>query len=524
MQLFAYPRTHLQVFVSQERKSCVYVWGIPAHPQMPRSDIPAWCAELVAQRQYHRFRELLGTFVVLVDDPLEHQMTFVSDILGIRPMFIGQRDGQIVFGSDVWALQQAGATSGECDYPAVSSWLAYGYNCTGGSLFADLRRLPPGAAVVIKDGRARDIPYAAIDINPRLHTPDEAHDHIHEIVSSTTRALVADHPRFTVALSGGFDSRYLLALCLSVGAPLERIINVKFTEEEGEVAQRVAEILGVPVETLPVDTSVWDLYDEAHHFMADGFPISKFVTHCVAQRYPNIPMVNGFMGDSLVRGSNDKCEGKYEQDWSGDLADVLQKKHFAISLDLFRSSIAKQIQVGSRAPMEEAVRQGSGKVFGWADLYIRQRRYISNNFLQHLGLAEALLPFYSWGLMSYKMGHDDHGFSKDMYHRIFKNRFPALAAVPHASDLKHNGAAVKRARCTTQWARELLGPLCKKNWLDLLAKERCIPLVMMGASPLPPLNRRLAHIAEDTLLTVRRLYLLERRLKEAHVDFDWSQV
>jgi hypothetical protein len=497
---------------------------MPAHCQVPRAGIPAWCAEVVAQRRFSRFRELLGTFVAIVDEPLEHRITFVSDVLGIRPMFIGQYRGQFVFGSDVWALQQAGVTAGECDYGAVSSWLAYGYNCTGASLFADLRRLPPGAAVVIQDGRVSDIPYVEFDTTGQARTGDRTSDDIHEIVSASMKALLAGQSRLTVPLSGGYDSRYLLALCLSAGAPIERIINVRFTGQEGEVAERVAAILNIPMETFPVDTSVWDLYDEVHHFVADGFPVSKFVTHCVARRYPDIPMINGFLGDSLIRGSNDRLNGQYDHERGGDLAGALQQKNLAISLNLFRPQMARRIQARSRVPMEDAVKKARGRVFGWADLHIRQRHYISNNFLQHLGLAEAILPFYSWPLMSYKMSHDYDGFNKDTYRRIFRNHFPALAEIPHASEMNHARQKIKLARCTRQWARHLFNPMRKKKWLDLLAKETCLPLVALGTSPLTSLSGRLSAIVEDAMLTCQRLYLLERRVKEANLDFDWSRI
>jgi hypothetical protein len=283
----------------------------------------------------------------------------------------------------------------------------------------------------------------------------------------------------------------------------------------------------VSLQTVPVASSVWDLYDDVHHFTADGFPISKFVTYCVAQRYPDAPMVNGFLGDSLLRGSNDKVSGRSEEEWKGDLAGALQGKHFAISLNLFRHSIAKRIVARSRAPMEDAVQRGAGKVFGWTDLYLRQRCYISNNFLQHLGLSEALLPFYTWSLLSYKMQHDYSVFNRSVYRRIFAERFPSLAEIAHASDIKSTKATQptkKIARCVRRWARDLVTPSWDLSRLDLLAKEVCVPLVMLAAVGVPLLRRRLNPIVEDAMLTVRRLDLLEQRVRRANVQLDWSRI
>jgi hypothetical protein len=309
----------------------------------------------------------------------------------------------------------------------------------------------------------------------------------------------------------------LLALCLLCLPKTSIDCATLCVPEEGHIAYQVAEALGVSLKNLPVRGSVWDLYDHVYHFTADGFPISKFVTYCIAQQYPGRPMINGFLGDSLMRGSHDRIRGKLETEWSGNLADTLQCKHLQVSFDMFRKDIAQRIQMRSRVPMEEAVRKGSsiGRVFGWTDLYYRQRYYISNNFLQHIDQAEALLPFYSLALISYKISHDDHVFNRDIYHKIFYSHFPSVANIPHSSDLPHKQLQIsKAAKCTKQWAWRLSLTISNKRWLSLLEKSRCTLLAMAGiVGP---------HRFEKSIMTMQRLYLLEQRVRDTHLDFDWE--
>jgi Glutamine amidotransferase domain len=524
VRLCVSPRTHLRTAISEEHQACAYLWGTAVHGRVPRSEIPKWCIEVVTERRFSRFTELLGTFVVVVDEPQERRITIVSDVLGIRPLFITKHEGRFVFGSDVWALYEAGVASGEIDYDAVASWLAYRYNCTSGSLFADVRRLPPGRAVVIQDGQLTETTYATFEMGRSAQTGESAADEIHDIVEFTVKTVLAEEPRVTIPLSGGYDSRYLLASCMSARAGFDHVVNVRFTDQEGQVAEAVAYALNVPLETIRVDTSIWDIYEQAHHFMPDGFPITKFVTHCVADRYPDVPIVNGFLGDSLIRGSNDKCAGRYEHECQGDLADILQRRHFAISLNLFRPEVASGIEARSRVPMEEAVKSGRGRVFGWADLYLRQRYYISNNFLQHIGLAEAVLPFYTWPLLSYKMNGAYEVFNKDTYQGIFSRYFPTIAGIPHSSDLNRPKGRARRATTARRWAQRLLGPLFEKGRLNLLRRSTCVPLVIMGASRLTWRSTRIVPIVEDAILTCQRLYLLEERAREARLDLDWGRV
>lgn len=522
VKLFVRPNTHLHSCFSQHHETYCYVWGMPAHPEIDSTDIPKWCIKVVAEKCYNEFKNLVGTFVVIIDEPHQNRLTFVTDILGIRTMFLGKHENRIVFGSDVWSIHQAGLTSGVIDYDAVSCWIAYEYNCTGGSIFADFRRLPAGSVIEIQHNKYTELQYAEIKPNYQLRTSsvEKVEEDLHDIVSSTIKTLLANNPKMSLALSGGYDSRYLLALSSSFGKSSIDCVTVESTDAEVQIARQVAAALDVPLSIHSAGGSVYDLYDQVYHFTADGFPISKFVTHCVAQQYPRIPMLNGFLGSILMRGSHDKIQGKYETEWEEDLADVLQRKHTIGGFKLFRKEIANRIQLRSRVPMEEAVRNGikAGKVFIWVDIYFRQRYYISNNFLQHIGITEALLPFYSWPLLSYKMEHDYTLFSRDVFKNIFRKHFFPLSQIPHTDDLvsKKTQRSFGNARCTKRWARQLLPKLMSKKWLSLLAKKQPILHTIASIGGI--------HRTEYTILRLQRLYLLEKKLKDAGLDFDWDSI
>jgi hypothetical protein len=182
VRLFAHPSTYLNFSVSHKNGCCSYVWGIPSHPGIKMSDIPDWCSHIVAEECYQRFTELLGTFVVIIDEPNQDRITFVTDIMGVRPIFVSKFNDRLVFGSEVRAIQKAGMVKGSIDYDAVSSWVAYGYNCTGGSLFSDLRRLPPGSAVIFQNGKSTEFPYAEFKAKPKPSTPTQVSEDLHYIV------------------------------------------------------------------------------------------------------------------------------------------------------------------------------------------------------------------------------------------------------------------------------------------------------------------------------------------------------
>lgn len=519
LRLFASPGTRLLRSYSQQHDATCYVWGSPVHEVIASSDIATWCIDVIMKKEYRKFRELIGAFVVVVDEAGCNRITFVTDVIGVCPMFMSIHNGRLAFGSDVWPLYEAGLSGGAIDYDALSTWVAYGYNCTDGSLFSDLRRSPPGAVVIYEGGRCTKIPYAELEGGSETKSVDQAAEELHHIVSSTAKSLLANHARVSIALSGGYDSRYLAALALSMkGRDYLECMTVSFTKAEGEVAREVGERLGLRLESLPVSGSLWDLYDQVYHDTPDGFPVSKFVTHCVAQRYPGIPMVNGFVGDPLMRGSKDIFRGKYETEYAGDLADILQEIQLFTYFRAFRKDLAKRIQSRSRVPMEEAVRKGAqvGKIFAWADLYYRQRCYISNNFLQHRDLADALLPFYSWSLISYKFTHDYRLINRGVYDRIFRNYFPQVAAIPHSSDLPTNKRNSIVSRHTREWARHILPQLCGRGRLSLVSRTWGIPVDLAGIMGL--------YRAEDAIILLERLYLLEKKVRDAGLQIDWEAI
>ena len=234
--------------------------------------------------------------------------------------------------------------------------------------------------------------------------------------------------------------------------------------------------------------------------MADGFPISKSVTDYVARQQCGVPMINGFMGDSLMRGSHDRIDGKYESECAGDLADVLQRRHQMLGPKILRRDVAAKIRTrwGKMPSTCRSRKLSPERSLHRVDYYYRQRHYISINFLQHLGQSEALLPFYSWPLLSYKMEHDSSLFDWTIYRRIFDTYFPSLSAIPHASDIPDNpSGGVKIARCARTWAQTHLPRLARKRCLSLIDRKFAAVVVVAGLAG----NIR----AENYIFTLRRL-------------------
>src|SRR5439155_20868386 len=155
----------------------------------------------------------------------------------------------------------------------------------------------------------------------------------------------------------------------------------------------------------------------------DGFPIGKHPIYTLAFNCPNIPVMNGYLGDSLIRGSHDCIQGRREAEFEWpELAIVIQRKYAAqawapLQLALLAPGLATRVRARALIPIERVVRETAdgGRSFLLANLRLRQRFYIANNFLQHVDYAEAVLPFLSARLIRVKLSNPQLDFSKATY-------------------------------------------------------------------------------------------------------------
>jgi len=543
LEILGTPKTIVLSGSPPQHNASAYIWGTVAHPDIPILQIPAWAAQIVAERRYERLKELLGYFVIFVEEPAKRRLSIVSDILGVRPLFYRLEKTRLIFGSHAWLLHHAGLTSGKIDWDAVSSWILQGCNYTDKALFADLHRLDAGSVVIFEENRQQVTPYVHFTVSDRMLSPQEAAEGIHAIMTPVCKTLYSQYRKLNIALSGGYDSRYCLAMALEANADIEKTTTVSFTEEEGQMAAEVASVLGVQLETMPVEGSTWDMYDRLYHFTPDGFPITKFVTHCLAQRYPGMTMVNGYLGGPLLRAYEYK--GFNEPSGQVDWPSLLLERNFFVTGPIrlarwFGEELTQHVLRRARDAMAFAMDKGAymNRLLSWADLYFAQPRYYANNFMQHLHLAEAILPLYSYPLIAFKLEHHPSVLSKETCVNIFQANFPKLATIPHATDLEASNAARRDssflsrlthrptvARCTAKWARQLLPTMIDPHSLPALRKKRTVLYTLASMSYLlQRCNHRLAESTESAIFNFERFYLLEKRCRDAGLKFDWHSI
>jgi hypothetical protein len=209
-----------------------------------------------------------------------------------------------------------------------------------------------------------------------------------------------------------------------------------------------------------------------------------------------------------------------DRETTEDLAQVLMRVHDAQAnrFDLLDPGFAAKVKESARRALETAVERGrpSGKPFLHVLFYNRQPYYIANNFLEHLDVSEAILPFYNAGLLKLRFSHDYSCFNWALYERLLRTQFPQIADIPHNSKLPVTSGIAKVSGRSRRWAVRLLSVLAQPGRLSMVSRRKAIPRLLGVVA-----GRR---DVEVVAVFLWRLWLLEKRLREANLEFDWERV
>ena len=505
--------------VSHDSGIRVYIWGRAAHPARTGIELIEWIGNCAAAGRWRAYKELVGTFVLILESAQTGKIHFVSDALGVRPFYYALTADGVLFGSDVWHMRGIGPKAVSLSPDAISTWLAYGFNCTETSLFTEYKRLPPGAVLTVQNGSTRTDAYLERQDPQSILPVEDVSEAVYAMVDSNVRALSRLTSRVVIGLSGGYDSRLLLGLVMQQRLLECTAVTVENATKESVPAEMVARALGVAREKVKVDGSIWDIYDEPFHFNFDGFPITKQESYQVASTRPGVPVMSGFLGDRVVHGMGSTCGAVDERECPGDLTKALFSRHQYGTFDSFFARGADRILARAIEPLRKAEQTASRwkDVFRWADLYYRQRLYISNIFQQHLGFSEILLPFLSGGLIEYYLSAHRASFSRDVYQKIFRDHLPELAAIPHSDDVPKARAADARpaSRRTRGFALSVLGAIGSSRFVPDISSRYVVPR-LLAAITFPA---RLEYLVID----LYRIMLLVERLGEHGIEIDWDK-
>lgn len=515
LEIFKAENTNLNFYCSDEGRFALAIWGLCFDVDNGRADSAARAIFATVEKGWLTpLKDLGGLFVAMLHDRKCHSLQIFGDVLAIRPFFYLESGGALVGASR--ALDLARVTPGRARVSkSMLALSAYsGQEVTGGALIEGVRRLPAAQRLEWCNGAAAlKALYRAYQPAEAAGTRDTA-EQIYDIAKQSTRWWCGSTARVSVGLSGGFDSRLLVALLARQSDIDLKVLHVTTHSSETRAAHAVAGQLAVNLHELPASGHIWDQYGQSQlmHEMATGFPITKNLNYLLATEDSAFRLANGFLGEHIIRGYFDN---------------VLQKKEEAYSeKDLFHglyqyctknkvNNIFKTTDIGFLRELsyEELhnyfinIKMVLGRKVGSFNILTRQRNYISNNFLQNLSQHEPIIPIYDPRLVRMKLERPYSDFVPETFKTLFQLFYPQLAAIPRGDPAHEH-----RCKLVSQQARYLLWQLPRLELGRILNWKWLLPRLAHAG-----FARRFAYVPTALMKLAR----IEQICRDNDIALDW---
>ena len=195
-------------------------------------------------------RRLNGMFALALHDRARRRVVLARDRLGIKPLYVYCDATRVAFGSELKALLPLLPAPPALDADAIAQFLEHeflGGECT---VFAGIRRVPPGHALVID--HALSVQRERYWSVQQLRTLDVDMDQAQEAFTTLFEQVMREHMRadvpFGLFLSGGVDSSLLCAMLTQMhDRPIESFsVGYSVNRERNELddAQQIAQRFG----------------------------------------------------------------------------------------------------------------------------------------------------------------------------------------------------------------------------------------------------------------------------------------
>ena len=265
---------------------------------------------------------LNGMFAFALWDTRDRSLLIARDGVGVKPLYYSETPDGLIFASEMKALLHSRSVERRLDHRAIRDYMTYLWCPAPRTMLRDVKKLEPGAAMRILDGRVAsrwNFYHLPFDQAACPMPVGEATRLVREQVRSAVgRQMMSDVP-IGALLSGGLDSSSVVAFLArnlrGGGRPLD-CFTIGFEGEsfrsEGSAAdlpyaRRVAGHLGVELHTVNVDSEM--ALEEIQRMIysldepqADFSAVNTFFICRLAREHGIKVLFSGAGGDDIFSG------------------------------------------------------------------------------------------------------------------------------------------------------------------------------------------------------------------------------
>ncbi|MDQ2976124.1 MAG: asparagine synthase (glutamine-hydrolyzing) [Acidobacteriota bacterium] len=254
---------------------------------------------------------LRGMFAFALWDSKRQRLLLARDRMGEKPLYLYERNGQLLFASELKSLLRSGMTPFELDPVAVNLYFHYQFVPEPMSPLKGVRKLDAAHLLIVDvvPWRIEERCYWRMEDAPPLEgNPAQL---IREELETVSALIIRSDVPVGVALSGGLDSSAIAALAVSKYPGVMHAFSVGYpgrpSNDERAEAQHLADHLGMPFHDVELETgSMVEFFPDLVYLRDDPIAdISGYGYYAVSKlaREHGVPvMLQGQGGDELFWG------------------------------------------------------------------------------------------------------------------------------------------------------------------------------------------------------------------------------
>lgn len=377
--------------------------------------------------------------------PTKTSLSVESDALGLKPIHIARTPGGNVLGTRIADLLYLFPALAEpADRVAMYELMGFWTPLAGRTLHQRIRRTLPGGCyrwtrpTGLSTRRGRDIRPAPVAPNRLL---DEAIEAIRDTSAQSLLDKTAGAARPVImALSGGFDSRLIAALCRDQGIEIRALNYGRRQNEEWHSARAVARTLNLKLEMIPYrgDNTLRHL---AHHLetmegTAD-LASSSIMNLFEASSTLGSPLLHGYCGDAQAGlRVGDYSAAQYASHES--LVDSILQRYYASTRPNLHDLFVPAIDLDEvHQDILSGLRTDCSPQQAYVLWYLenRNRRHVGSYFSLLGGHFDTIMPFYDRRLFDIWLSIPPIALvDRGVFRSLLAHYYPALARIPHPEE------------------------------------------------------------------------------------------
>ncbi|HET7299457.1 MAG TPA: asparagine synthase-related protein [Oleiagrimonas sp.] len=368
-----------------------------------------------------------------------------SDVLGLKPVYTAPTPGGNVLASrtaDIVHLFPS--LAGSVDTVALYEMLGFWAPLAGRTLHRRIRRTLPGGcyqwtpSAGFSDGHGRELRPVAIE--PQWFM-DGAIEAIHDAVGQSLREKTANVPRpVLLAFSGGFDSRFIAALCRDQQIPVRAVTYGRRHHSETHCSRGIARALGIDLQILP------QLIDGTLRYMPQYLDVAEGMVDPAGASIMNLCRVDSERGSALLHGfGGDVQEGARLSDFSAadyasreSLVAAIMRHAYPASRPDLTGLFGRTIDLEEiRADILAGLRQDCPPYQAYLLWFLenRHRRFVAAGCAALGQHFDMVMPLHDRRLYDLWHSIPPLGLAdRTVFKHLLARCYPALARIPHPEE------------------------------------------------------------------------------------------